>query len=437
VIGYNAVGNGSNTATIGNSSITANYFTGSVNGGSFVKSGGTSSQFLKADGSVDSSSYTPTTRTLTINGTAYDLSADRSWTISSDNIYTANGTLTGNRVVTMGANTLTFSGDIYVNQIRVGKGNGSVSNNTVFGFASMNSVSGSANTAFGYYALNSITTGSFNTAIGVALYSGATIQSNTAVGRNALAYLSIGSQNVAIGNEAGERHPLSVLTNCSNSIFIGVGTYAGADSQTNQIVIGQGATGLGSNTTIIGNASTITTALRGRLLLGTTTDTGSYQLDVNGTARVSGDLTVAGSNILTTRYLNMNSSLGSNRIEYSYSGSTLLQLGRMQGAAGLSRQFDLLSKTPDFGTTSQQILTLFPSVSIKYDNSAAAAGTTATETPSACFEIFSVNKGFLPPRMTNAQRTAISSPAVGLIVYCTDAVEGLYIYKSTGWTFVI
>jgi hypothetical protein len=39
--------------------------------------------------------------------------------------------------------------------------------------------------------------------------------------------------------------------------------------------------------------------------------------------------------------------------------------------------------------------------------------------------------------MTNVQRAAIASPAVGLMVYCTDAVEGLYVYKSTGWTFVI
>jgi hypothetical protein len=39
--------------------------------------------------------------------------------------------------------------------------------------------------------------------------------------------------------------------------------------------------------------------------------------------------------------------------------------------------------------------------------------------------------------MTNAERTAIATPAVGLIVYCTDATEGLYIYKSTGWTFII
>lgn len=56
---------------------------------------------------------------------------------------------------------------------------------------------------------------------------------------------------------------------------------------------------------------------------------------------------------------------------------------------------------------------------------------------SALLQLDSTTKGFLPPRMTNAQRTAIATPAVGLMVYCTDATEGLYIYKSTGWTFVI
>jgi hypothetical protein len=56
---------------------------------------------------------------------------------------------------------------------------------------------------------------------------------------------------------------------------------------------------------------------------------------------------------------------------------------------------------------------------------------------SAKVQIDSTTQGFLPPRMTNAERTAIASPAVGLMVYCTDAVEGLYIYKSMGWTFVI
>jgi hypothetical protein len=56
---------------------------------------------------------------------------------------------------------------------------------------------------------------------------------------------------------------------------------------------------------------------------------------------------------------------------------------------------------------------------------------------SAKMQIDSTTQGFLPPRMTNAQRVAIVAPAIGLLVYCTDAVEGLYVNKSTGWTFII
>jgi hypothetical protein len=66
-----------------------------------------------------------------------------------------------------------------------------------------------------------------------------------------------------------------------------------------------------------------------------------------------------------------------------------------------------------------------------------AVGTFAPAVASAQMEIVSTTRGFLPPRMTNAQRLAIATPAVGLIVYCTDMVEGLYINKSTGWTFII
>jgi hypothetical protein len=48
-------------------------------------------------------------------------------------------------------------------------------------------------------------------------------------------------------------------------------------------------------------------------------------------------------------------------------------------------------------------------------------------------DLSSTTKGFLLPRMTSAQRTAIATPATGLMVYQTDGTEGLYIYKSTGW----
>ena len=37
------------------------------------------------------------------------------------------------------------------------------------------------------------------------------------------------------------------------------------------------------------------------------------------------------------------------------------------------------------------------------------------------------------PKVTQAQRLAIVSPALGQLVYQTDSTEGTYQYKSTGW----
>lgn len=55
---------------------------GDINANSFIKSGGTASQFLKANGTVDSTTYVPTSRTLTINGVTQDLSANRTFTVA-------------------------------------------------------------------------------------------------------------------------------------------------------------------------------------------------------------------------------------------------------------------------------------------------------------------------------------------------------------------
>jgi hypothetical protein len=69
----------SSTSTTGALSSTDwNTFNGKqalLNGTGFVKASGTTISY-------DNSTYTPTSRTLTINGTTYDLSANRSWTVS-------------------------------------------------------------------------------------------------------------------------------------------------------------------------------------------------------------------------------------------------------------------------------------------------------------------------------------------------------------------
>jgi len=53
---------------------------------------------------------------------------------------------------------------------------------------------------------------------------------------------------------------------------------------------------------------------------------------------------------------------------------------------------------------------------------------------SAMLDVKSTTSGFLAPRMTLAQRTAISSPATGLLVYQTDGTAGYYYYNGSAWT---
>ena len=57
---------------------------------------------------------------------------------------------------------------------------------------------------------------------------------------------------------------------------------------------------------------------------------------------------------------------------------------------------------------------------------------------SAILQADSTTKGFLLPRMTEAQRLAIAggTPAIGLMVYQTDGTDGLYVYKTGGWQFI-
>ena len=64
-------------------------------------------------------------------------------------------------------------------------------------------------------------------------------------------------------------------------------------------------------------------------------------------------------------------------------------------------------------------------VSVNTDGSTADA--------SSILDIKSTTKGMLAPRMTTAQRTAIASPANGLLVYDTD-VKSFWFYNGTAWT---
>jgi hypothetical protein len=227
---------------------------------------------------------------------------------------------------------------------------------------------------------------------------------------------------------------------------------------------------------------------------GTFTDAG-YKLDVNGTARVQGNLTaITGSwdsfgiavnnirrNTEATLVINSSgsvnqslqftatSSWGSissgaiygmvNNMNFAGTGtSSFINLGFTNTySTSTSGRISVIEISGSFTTTNassilrgflynpsvtlagshRAIETVIGDVLLGSTSGSVGIGANTSINASAILDITSTTKGFLPPRMTNAQRTAISSPAIGLIVYCTDVVEGLYIYKSTGWTFIV
>ena len=99
---------------------------------------------------------------------------------------------------------------------------------------------------------------------------GGAITTNTALGTNALYSNTTGSLNVALGYQAGFGSlGTNANTTGSNNIFIGYNS------------VGLSATA--SNRTWIGNVATTSTWLGGRLLIGSTTDSGNAAIQVTAT----------------------------------------------------------------------------------------------------------------------------------------------------------
>ena len=161
----------------------------------------------------------------------------------------------------------TFSSNLIVNTISVGKGNNSLAGNTVVGLNALSSttagtyntavgevslrdnLSGNYNTALGSNSLSLNTTGSYNTAIGQASLYSNNANHNTAVGESA-AEFTIGSSNTAVGSQA-----MYNLTTGTDNTIIGYNSNASIVNATNQIVIGSGVVGHANNTVTIGSIS--------------------------------------------------------------------------------------------------------------------------------------------------------------------------------------
>jgi hypothetical protein len=159
----------------------------------------------------------------------------------------------------------------------VGLGNSDLHSNTegsfniALGYYSLyNNTTGDNNIASGNQSLTNNTEGDSNIALGhFALRNSTTGDFNISLGKNSLSSNTTGGSNIALGINSGKYIANGTTANetPSQSIFIGSNTGANADAQTNQIVIGNGAVGNGSNTVTLGNDSVATTYLKGAIVV--------------------------------------------------------------------------------------------------------------------------------------------------------------------------
>ena len=364
--------------------------------------------------------------------------------LSVSNIYTANGSITGNRTVTMAANNLNFNStngnfiyntsgtgkmgiggtpstyklelfnsDALLNSVRVGLGAGNISTNTAVGSDALNSntsggsnvangfqtlylnSNGSGNVATGYSALYSNSTGSYNIANGYeALYTNSSGDDNVAIGGFTLNSNSIGSRNLAIGTRS-----LYINNTGNNNTAYGAYSLTGNTTGNNNVAIGDST--LYKNSTTNNNTAIGSAALR--------YNTSGFQNVALGSG--SGTINTTGSN---NTYLGYNSNSGL--------GLTGLSNATAIGANAIVGQ----------------------SNAIVLGNNANVGIGTSTPNTSANLDVTASDKGMLIPRVSlTASNLAgpITTPAISLLVYNTatagtfpnNVTPGYYYWDGTKW----
>ena len=263
----------------------------------------------------------PTTRTLTINGTTQDLSADRTFTVST-------GITIGTTAITSGAvGRVLFEGT--GNVVQESAGITWDNTNAVFSlgtlatkiinfkpadttsiFGNTSSIKGGVSGRIDFLNGSNLTH----------IYDGTVV-----VGPTAGPYIQVGSTSIAFAIGGTERARIAATT--------------------------------------------------GNFLINTTTDAG-FKLDVNGTARFSGQV-----NVTTNTTIGTDGTITNTYLRNAFS---------------------------------------------------ACFGAVAYAPASVVLECRSTTQGFLPPRMTTTQKNAIATPATGLMVYDTT-LNLISVYNGTIW----
>jgi hypothetical protein len=206
----------------------------------------------------------------------------------------------------------------------------------------------------------------------------------------------------------------------------------------------------GSSLTSVGTLAnlTVTNPIVGSITGNAATATTASTVIIN--ANLTGDITSVGNSttiadnaVATSKVLNANITYA----KIQNISSTDKVLGRVSSGAGVVEEIATtgtgsvvratspLLVTPNIGAATGSDLT---TGSIT-NSGKIITGSSSAASASAVFEANSTTQGLLLPRMTFAQRNAISSPIVGLVIYCTNCGTSgeMEVYDGSDWKNMI
>jgi len=404
-------------------------------GGTFNVSGITSSTTFTGGTVSGATNFLSGLTANTISATTYQnlpVTADTfvtGFTLSSNTI-----TLTQNRADQYSAFTISLSaytGSSSASGAYLPLSGGTVTGNTVFtGGLTANTLNVTGNTNLSNITANTLTvTGSTRLAAitantlnvtGSTRLAAVTADTLTVTGNTRLAGLTANTLTIT-GNTLLAGLTANTLTITGNTLLAGLtaSTISATTYQNLPVTADTFVTGftLSSNTITLtqnrtGQYSAFTISLSA--YTGSSTSVSGAFLPLSGgtvsgaTSFISG---LTANTVSATTYQNLPNTL--------YTGNGVLNSNRIVDLSGRTLNFSS-------STSANNLVLSGGSVGIG----------TATPSASALFEISSTTKGFLGPRMTEAQRLAITATA-GLIVYQTDADEGYFLYKSFGWVQIM
>ena len=217
----------------------------------------------------------------------------------------------------------TFSSDITVNSVRVGRGSGSINTNTVLGSDALNAnTTGASNVAIGIDSLKLNTTGGSNVGVGQTTLQNNNGNQNTAIGCQAMQLNTNGVANTGIGHTALQNNTTgnnniamgisSLNLNTTGSYNSALGSYSLLNNTTGNSNTAVGYSSLSSNTTGIHNTTIGFDSLSANTTGNENTGLGHSALKLNTIGQY-------------------NTALGSSALYYLTTGSNNTAIGRQSG----------------------------------------------------------------------------------------------------------